>query len=126
MSLARTSKASRVPLRIWSVYLSVLGLLLLFFALIAQFAKTKFAQKFTAPQYFQTCEHKDQMPYLCISVADAETQVLRITQERKLAPEAAAQIHQLIVKLTVPASLQLAAGDHVNALQLNIALDKMR
>lgn len=126
MSTTRAIKASRVPLRVWAVYLAVLGLLLLFFALIAQFAKTRLSQKYTGPQYFRVCEQNDQVPYLCISVVDARVQMARITQERKLAPEAVAQINQLIEKLTVPASAQLQGIDHVNALQLNLALDKLR
>ena len=122
MSFARATKTSRVPLRVWAVYLTVLGLLLLFFALIAQFAKTRLAQKFTGPQYFQVCEQNDQMPALHISATNARTQLGRIIKERKLAPVAAAEINHLIDQLAAPAS----ANDHVSALQLNLALDKLQ
>ena len=126
MSSARATKTGRVPLRVWAVYLTALGLLLLFFALIAQFAKTRLAQKFTGPQYFQVCGQSEQMPYLYISAADARTQMSRIVQERRLAPEAASQINQLIEKLTVPASAHEVGIEHVNALLLNLELDKLR
>ncbi len=126
MPFARTSKAGRVPLRVWAVFLTALSLLLLFFALIAHFAESRLAQKYTGPEYFRICEKSGSMPYPCISVANARTQMNRIIQERKLAPEAAAQISQLIVKLTVPASAHVVCIDHVNALQLNLALDKLR
>lgn len=122
MSTTRTIKGSRVPLRVWAVYLTVLGLLLLFFALIAQFAKTRLAQKFTGPQYFQVCEQNDQMPALHISATNARTQLGRIIKERKLAPVAAAEINHLIDQLAAPAS----ANDHVSTLQLNLALDKLQ
>ncbi len=115
-----------MPPRVWAVYLTVLGLLLLFFALIAQFAKTRLAQKFTGPQYFQVCDQNDQMPPLHISAVDARKQMERIIQQRKLAPAAVAQLNLLIENLTLPASAQVAGGDQVNALQLNLALDKLR
>jgi K+-transporting ATPase ATPase C chain len=144
MSPARSSSATRVPASFFAAYLIVLGLLLLFFGLIAHFSKSGssteeikvpddvqvarelLAQKFTGPQYFQLGDEKDQMPYPYISVINARTQVGRIIQERKLAPEAAAQINQLIEKLIVPASSRVVGIDHVNALQLNLALDKLR
>ena len=115
-----------MPLRVWAVYLTVLGLLLLFFALIAQFAKTRLTQKFTGPQYFHVCDQNDEMPFLSISAGDARKQMGRIIQERKLPPESVAQLNKLIENLTLPDSAQFAGGDHVNALQLNLALDKMR
>ncbi len=124
MSTPRTTKGRRVPLRVWVVFLTVLCLLVLFFALIAQFAQTRLARKYTGPQYFRVCEKNDQVPYLCISVADARTQVSRIIHARNLTPEAAAQIGQLIDKLIVPDSAQVVGVDHVSALQLNLALDK--
>lgn len=117
MSTTRTIKGSRVPLRVWAVYLTVLGLLLVFFALIAHFARTKLAQKLTGPQYFQVCAQNDQ-----ISATDAKTQLDRIIKERKLAPAAAVEINHLIDQLTAPSS----ANDHVSALQLNLALDKLQ
>ncbi len=144
MSTARTTNNSSVHLRVWAVYLTALGLLLLFFALIARFAKNRdsteefkipddvhaarelLAQNFTGPQYFQIGEEKSPVPYPYISVVDARTQMTRIIQERKLTPETAAQLNQLIEKMTVPASSRVVGIDHVNALQLNLALDKLR
>ena len=126
MSTTRRIKGSRVPLRVWAVYLTVLGLLLLFFALIAQFAKTRLAQKFTGPQYFQVCEQNDQMPALHISATNARTQLGRIIKERKLAPAVAAEINHLIDQLAAPASANVQGPDHVSALQLNLALDKLQ
>ena len=126
MSTERAIYARGVPLRVWAVYLIVLGLLLLFFALIAQFAKTRLAQKYTGPEYFRICEKSDSIPYPCISVANARAQMDRIIQERKLAPEAVAQFNRLIENLSVPASVQVPDVCYVNALQLNLALDKMR
>ncbi len=125
MSFAPATKVGRVPLRVWAVYFGVLGLLLLFFAQIAQLAKNRLSQKFTGPHYFKVCEKNGQMPQHCISVADARAQMGRIIQERKLAPVAAAQINQLIEKLTVPASARVIGVDHVSALQLNLALEKL-
>ena len=126
MSTERAINASGVPLRVWAVYLTMLGLLLLFFALIAQFAKARLAQQFTGPKYFQVCDQGEQMPYLYISVDNARTQMRRIVQERKLAPEIATQIYRLIEQMTVPAAAHVVGIDHVNALQLNLALDQLR
>lgn len=126
MSFARATKTSRVPLRVWAVYLTVLGLLLLFFALIAHFARTRLAQKLTGPQYFQVCAQNDQMPALHISATDARMQLDRIIKERKLAPAVAAEINHLIDQLAAPASANVQGPDHVSAVQLNLALDKLQ
>ncbi|MDZ4401846.1 potassium-transporting ATPase subunit C [Prosthecobacter sp.] len=144
MSTTRSSNATRVPPRVWAFYAAALALLLLFFALIAQFAKVGkskeefkvpddvqaarelLTQKFTGPQYFQIGEEKGLLPYPCISVTDARSQMDRIIKERKLTPEVAIQINKLIEKLTVPEPSRMVGVDHVNILQLNLALDKLR
>ena len=126
MSTERAINACGVPPRVWAVYLTVLGLLLLLFALIAQFAKARLVQQFTGPQYFQVCEQDEQMPYLYIAADNARTQMRRIVKERKLAPEIATQINRLIEEMTVPASAHVVGIDHVSALQLNLALDQLQ
>ncbi|WP_395743157.1 hypothetical protein [Prosthecobacter sp.] len=49
MFFTRATKAGRVPLRVWAAYFSVLGLLLLLFALTARLAKNQPCSKFTHP-----------------------------------------------------------------------------
>jgi K+-transporting ATPase c subunit len=144
MATKRSSSLGRVPLRGWLFYFSTLALLLLYFWLIARFsqdwrpregvqvpddvqiARELLAQKFTGSQYFQIGEGKDQIPYPYISVVNARTQIERIVKERKLVPAAGHQINQIIEKLTVPAPPRMVGLDHVNALQLNLALDQLR
>ena len=143
MYTKRSSNLGRVPLRGWLFYFSTLVLLLLYFWLIARFSpdwrrregvrvpdefqtgRELLAQKFTGSQYFQIGEEKNPMPYPYISVANARTQIERIVKERKLEPDAAHQINQIIEKLTIPAPSRMVRINHVNALQLNLALDKL-
>lgn len=137
------AKTMRVPWIAWLLFAVALAGLLMLFSFIANLdkqtrqhgfeapddvkaARELLASKFSGPHYFQIGAQVEGVPYPYISVIDARTQTDRIIQERKLAPEAAAQINQLVEKLTVPASSRVVGIDHVNALQLNLALDKLR
>ncbi len=143
MYIKRSSNLGRVPLRGWLFYFSTLSLLLVYFWLIARFSpnwrrwegvqvpddvqtgRELLAQKFTGLQYFQIGEEKNPMPYPYISVVNARTQIERIVKERKLEPDAVHQINQIIEKLTFTAPARMIGINHVNALQLNLALDKL-
>jgi len=135
---------SKTPLRILAVYAGVLIALCLFFATIAhllrvnrpwdgfkapdvtQAARELLLQKFSGPRYFQIVPDQDLPPGPNISVAHARAQVAEVVKVRQLPPEAAGKIEKLIEKLTVPPSSRVVGVDHVNVLQLNLALDELR
>lgn len=140
----QSTHTARLPLRIWAVYVAAVGLLLVGFAITARCTRVKkpwegfqapddvrvarelLAAKFTGPAYFQINAQQTGIPYPCISTETARRQAEGIVNARNLSPEAAARLEKLIDELTAQAPSRVVGVEHVNALQLNLALDHLR
>ena len=137
------TKTAQVPWIAWALFAVVLGGLLMLFSFIAnldkqarrrgfkapddvQAARELLASKFSGPRYFQINTQAAGVPYPCIPLDSARQQVAGIVTARQMPANAAAEIEKIIAKLTQPAASRVIGMDHVNVLQLNLALDELR
>lgn len=137
------AKPARVPWIAWALFAVVLGGLLMLFSFIAnldkqahrrgfkapddvQAARELLASKFSGPRYFQINTQAAGVPYPCIPVNNARQQVAGIVAARQMPANAAAEVEKIIAKLTQTAASRVTGMDHVNVLQLNLALDGLR
>jgi hypothetical protein len=91
------------------------------------------AGKFAGPSYFQSAASgmtletpSRQIYYVFIPKKSALAQVDRVITERKLGPDAAAKLKEMVDKLTEPPPVRTAGEDRVNLLMLNLALDALK
>lgn len=137
------AKTTRVPWIAWVLFAVALAGLLMLFSFIAnldkqvrrrgfetpddvQAARELLASKFSGPRYFQINTRATDVPYPCIPVDSARQQVAGIVAARQMPAEAAAEVEKIIAKLTQPAASRVIGMDHVNVLQLNLALDELK
>lgn len=90
-------------------------------------ADAALAEKFSGPRYFNgsaNTMHDEGGTW--ITVHEAMVQVPRIAAERKLGPEGARQIEQLIGQLGEPHPYRMIGGPRVNLVRLNLSLDAIK